>query len=179
MTDGEGFPPEWMGGAPEHSDAEDGGVGLFVDPGLGERHPRQILHLMLVTSDWTYILSSQEVVQWTLTAAAARAPAFRESGHAGAGLFRFHDEPDGLWMGVDGPSGSALIVFRGPSADPDALDDLVCSRFRVDEPPLAVHIARYGAAPRPVVSLVADAGVMPLWEVPGFEALATPLPFGD
>jgi hypothetical protein len=102
------------------------------------------------------------------------APILHGSMPVGSGFLKLSQDPDTLWVTVDGPAGSAVVVFASPSSDTNLLFKEVMLPFESLSQPFSRQIISQGSTEQPIAELLDTIEIVPVSESPIFHALGEP-----
>ncbi|TDO48242.1 hypothetical protein EV651_1238 [Kribbella sp. VKM Ac-2571] len=147
------------------------------DPGLDPQDPRQLLFGLLHGSGISFVLNARVDVGRTLQEAVRLAPILARSSHLGRGFLRMDADPQTVWTAVEGPSGSAVIVFGSPESNTDLLFQTVFKPFEQAQHPFSCDMVFSGSTSPNLAAIINGADVAPAWEVDPLHHIADPAEF--
>lgn len=134
------------------------------NPGLGSDEPRQLAFELLKAMGMTVLLTSPYPAEYVLGEAMRVAPTLARSTHLNRALMRLDADPATMWMAVESPTGSAILVFGSPESDTNLIMTQVMQPFESTAAPFARAIAFQGSADDDVAALLDGFDVVPVAE---------------
>lgn len=140
----------------------------LTDPGREPTNPRQLLHGFLTDAGLSVVLYGPLTAEDLLRRVANAAPILRQSSQVGGCFSSLDADPNTLWTAMQGSAGAAVGVFLAPDSDSLLVMKEIIQRFEALPDPLLHGFVTLGSAQPAFAALVADAEVVPAWEVDEF-----------
>lgn len=134
------------------------------NPGRSSDEPRQLAFELLKAMGMTVLLTSPYPVEYVLGEAMRVAPTLTRSTHLNRALMRLDADPATMWMAVESPTGSAILVFGSPESDTNLIMTQLMQPFESTASPFARAIVFQGSADEEVAALLDGFEVVPVAE---------------
>lgn len=134
------------------------------NPGLSSDEPRQLAFELLKAMGMTVLLTSPYPAEYVLAEALRVAPTLGRSSHLNRAVMRLDADPATMWMTVESPTGSAILVFGSPESDTNLIMTQIMQPFESTASPFARAIAFQGSADDEVAALLDGFDVVPVAE---------------
>src|SRR5664279_218539 len=156
--------------APREQAPRDDEVQL-ADPGRVDSDPRQFVHGMLTKCGLSVVLYGPLIAEDLLRRVAQAVPVLRRSSRMAGCILQLDADPETLWTVVQGSTGAAVVLFCSPESDIPLVME-VLDRFKSLPAPLSHGLVTQGSAPRAFAAVIADAEVVPAWEIDEFRQVS-------
>lgn len=145
----------------------------LIPPVLFDDDPRWAVSGLLDAMGMSVLLMAPTTIEHTLAEALRLAPVLTSSSPLGRGVMRLDADPETMWVAVESPSGSAVIVFGSPQSNSDLIFQRIVVPFESAPSPFQRGMVFAGSADESTVGVLVDYNIVAVTEFTPFEHIAT------
>jgi hypothetical protein len=142
----------------------------LTDPSLPSDDPRQVVYALSEAVGLAVLLIASRPIEQVLAEAVLRAPILTRSSPIGPGLMQLDADPDTMWVAVESPAGSAVIVFASPESNTSLILNQIMIPFESSRAPFSREVLTRGSGEPAVIALLDDYDVVAVSEFPLFRS---------